>query len=149
MVPSLILCPVDFSAATALLVGYAATLARATGAELRLLHVCEPADQLPRLAGECEARHLLDDWEHTARLAGTRRVSTAVRAGEAAVEIVAEAAHYAADLIVIGAHGCTNLSRFLMGSTVEQVLRRAPCATLLLENGARAASPAYPLSLPE
>ena len=133
MVQSLILCPVDFSAATVLLVGYAGTLARATGAELRLLHVCEPAELLPGLAGESEARHLLDDWQHTVRLAGTRRVSTAVRAGEAAVDIVAEAAHYAADVIVLGAHGCTRLSRFLMGSTAEQVLRTAPCPTLLMD----------------
>jgi nucleotide-binding universal stress UspA family protein len=139
MVPSLILCPVDFSAATALLVGYAATLARATGAELRLLHVCESAGLLPGPATESEVRHLLSDWQRTATLAGTSRVSTAVRAGEASVEIVAEATSYLADLIVIGAHGCTNLSRFLVGSTAEQVLRRAPCATLLLD-GARSAN---------
>ena len=127
------MCPVDFSAATARLVGYAATLARATGAELRLLHVCEPAGQRPGQADDREARHLLDDWQHTVQLAGTRRVSTAVRAGEAAVEIVADATKYLADVIVIGAHGCTHLSRFLMGSTAEQVLRRAPCPTLLLD----------------
>jgi nucleotide-binding universal stress UspA family protein len=144
MVHSLILCPVDFSAATALLVGYAATLARATGAELRLLHVRESAGQWPGATTESEARRLLRDWQRTACLAGTPRVSTALRAGEAAAEIVADATSYLADLIVIGAHGCTNLSRFLMGSTVEQVLRCAPCATLLLDqpSGARLASPA-------
>jgi universal stress protein A len=132
MVPYVILCPVDFSATTAQLVDYAAALARAKGAELRLLYVCEPTDQLPGPAGESEARHLLDGWQRTAHLAGTRCVSIAVRAGEAAAEIVADAIGCVADLIVIGAHGCTHLSRFLMGSTAEQVLRTSPCLTLLL-----------------
>ncbi len=36
-----ILCPLDFSAASEQLVAYAAVLARATGAALRLLHVRE------------------------------------------------------------------------------------------------------------
>ncbi|WP_460502370.1 universal stress protein, partial [Hymenobacter agri] len=39
-----ILCPLDFSAASASLVAYAAALAVAYGAELRLLHVCEPQE---------------------------------------------------------------------------------------------------------
>ena len=133
MVPSVILCPVDFSAATALLVEYAAALARAKGAELRLLYVREPTSP-PLSPTACrEALPLLSDLQCTAHLAGTRYVSIAVRAGEAAAEIVADAIGCVTDLIVIGAHGRTNLSRFLMGSTAEQVLRTAPCATLLMD----------------
>ena len=132
MVPSVILCPVDFSAATAQLVNYAAALARSKGAELRLLYVREPTTALSPTACR-EALPLLSDLQCMAQLAGTRYVSIAVRAGEAAAEIVADAIGCVADLIVIGAHGCTHLSRFLMGSTAEQVLRTAPCATLLMD----------------
>ncbi|MBD2766918.1 universal stress protein [Hymenobacter sp. BT664] len=134
-----ILCPLDFSAASAGLVAYAAALAVATGAELRLLHVCEPqlgptgqplssgpaalpepcAEQLQRLRAAAEQ-------------AGAAPVHTGIVPGEAALEIVAEARRQQADLIVIGAHGCTGLTRFLMGTTAETVLRTARCATLLV-----------------
>ena len=57
-----ILCPLDFSAASAGVVGYAAALAAAMGAELRLLHVCEPqadpSGQRPdaTVFGPCQGR---------------------------------------------------------------------------------------------
>ena len=136
---STILCPLDFSAASSGLVAYAAALAAATGAELRLLHVCEPqespAGRLPGAAAtarpvSCAER--LDKLRAQAEQAGAAQVHTAIVQGEAATEIVAEAGHHRADLIVIGAHGCTGITRFLMGSTAETVLRTAPCATLLV-----------------
>ena len=127
-----ILCPIDFSAVTEDLVTYAAALAAGTGAELRLLHVLEtgagPAGSLPDLF---VARELARCRE-AARLAGAR-VSTAVAQGDAGREIVAEARLHPANMIVIGAHGQTGLTRFLMGSTAETVVRTAPCVTLLVK----------------
>jgi len=69
-----------------------------------------------------------------AEQAGVVRVHTGIVRGEAAPAIVAEAKRQQADLIVIGAHGQTGLTRFLMGNTAETVLRTAPCATLLLKS---------------
>jgi nucleotide-binding universal stress UspA family protein len=122
-----ILCPLDFSAASAALVAYAAALAVGTGAELRLLYVQEPAT--PVAAG-VEAE--LSAHRAAAQAAGASRVSTYTLHGEAAPEIVAEARRQHADLIVIGAHGQTGLSRFLMGNTAEVVVRTAPCPTMLV-----------------
>lgn len=138
---SVILCAVDFSAATSSLISYAGALAVAAGAELRLLHVRE---QLTGVAApsDAEASWLLEDYKQAAIRAGLRRVSTSVRSGEAAREIVAEAAQQAADLLMIGAHGCTNLTRFLVGSTAEQVLRQAPCRTIVVSSPEPAASAA-------
>lgn len=128
---STILCPLDFSAASSGLVAYAAALAVATGAHLRLLHVHEPqetdtdltsaacTEQLASLRGEAEQ-------------AGAMWVSSEVLRGQAAAEIVTDANQRAASLIVIGAHGRTGLTRFLMGSTAETVLRTAACPTLLV-----------------
>ena len=139
MTLSTILCPLDFSAASSGLVAYAAALAVATGAELRLLHVCEPQeDPVGRLPGEstsaspvpCAER--LNDLRAAAEQAGVVRVHTGIVRGEAAPTIVAEARRQQADLIVIGAHGQTGLTRFLMGNTAEIVLRTACCATLLV-----------------
>jgi len=134
-----ILCPLDFSAASSGLVAYAAALAVANRAELRLLHVCEPQeDPASRLPGApasarpvpCAER--LNGLRAEAEQAGAAHVHTGVVRGEAAPEIVAEASRQRADLIVIGAHGQTGLTRFLMGTTAEIVLRTAPCATLLV-----------------
>jgi nucleotide-binding universal stress UspA family protein len=127
MTLSTILCPLDFSAASVALVAYAAALAVGTGAELHLLYVQEPT--MPAPAG-MEAE--LYAHRAAAEAAGASRVSTTTVHGEAAETILAEAQRQHADLIIIGAHGQTCLSRFLMGNTAEMVVRTAPCPTLLV-----------------
>ena len=131
-----ILCPLDFSAASASLVAYAAALAVAMGAELRLLHVCEPQEdptgQRPDATVFAPCKGRMQELRNAAEAAGVALVHTGMVRGEAAPEIVAEADRQQADLIVIGAHGQTGLTRFLMGTTAEIVLRTARCATLLV-----------------
>jgi nucleotide-binding universal stress UspA family protein len=58
------------------------------------------------------------------------RVETLVREGDPmdVIPQVAEETH--SDLIVIGTHSRTGLSRLLMGSVAEQVVRKAPCPVL-------------------
>jgi nucleotide-binding universal stress UspA family protein len=127
-----ILCPIDFSAATERLVAYAAALAAGTGAELRLLHVLEPQPMLPAMVSDLSIASQLANYNAMATKAGAR-VSTIILRGNAAQEIVAEAQRRPTDMIVIGAHGQTGLTRFLMGNTAESVVRTAPCATLLMK----------------
>ena len=132
-----VLCPLDFSAASGPLVRYAAALAAATGAELRLLHVLEAQPRLPAGSpaehSDVEIARQLAGYHAAATEAGVVTVTTIVVQGEAAAEIVAEARRHPADVIIIGAHGCTGLTRFLMGSTAEAVVREAACATLLVK----------------
>ncbi|RTQ53696.1 universal stress protein [Hymenobacter gummosus] len=130
---SKILCPLDFSAASGPLLAYATALAGATGAELCLLHVQEPQPALSEAADVPEAAVELARYQLTAQQAGAARISTRLRRGEASCEIVREAQEQGADLIVIGSHGQTGLTRFLMGNTAEHVVRTAPCATLLVK----------------
>jgi nucleotide-binding universal stress UspA family protein len=54
--------------------------------------------------------------------------------GDPATTIVREARQFAVDLIVMGMHGRTGLSRLLMGSVAEQVVRRAHCPVLTVKN---------------
>jgi nucleotide-binding universal stress UspA family protein len=122
-----ILCPLDFSAASTALVAYAAALAVGTGAELRLLYVQEPATPVAACADAELRQH-----RAAAEAAGASRVVTNTLEGEAAPQIVAEARRQHVDLIVIGAHGQTGLSRFLMGNTAEVVVRTAHCPTMLV-----------------
>lgn len=55
-----------------------------------------------------------------------------VRTGETAKEIVAEAAEWRADLLVLGTQGRTGPSRFLIGSVAEAVVRNALCDVLVI-----------------
>jgi nucleotide-binding universal stress UspA family protein len=43
-----------------------------------------------------------------------------------------EAAAKQVQLIILGTHGRRGVTRFLMGSVAERVLREAPCAVLVV-----------------
>lgn len=63
------------------------------------------------------------------RVAGSgRSVDTAVRQGDPRAAIVDEAAEWGADLVVIGSHGHTGLTRLLLGSVAQHVVAHAPCS---------------------
>ena len=53
------------------------------------------------------------------------------RAGPAGEVVAQVASERAADLIVIGTHGRTGISRFLLGSAATAILRHAPCDVLV------------------
>lgn len=59
-------------------------------------------------------------------------LSEKVRLGDAAAEILAEAEEWDADLLVLGTHGRGGISRFLIGSVAESVVKRAPCDVLVI-----------------
>jgi len=51
--------------------------------------------------------------------------------GDPAGEIVRIATEEGAELIVLGTHGRSGMTRMLMGSVAEAVVRRAACAVLV------------------
>ena len=53
---------------------------------------------------------------------------TVVREGDPGTEIVDEATEWRADLIVVGSHGHTGLTRLLLGSVAQAVVTHAPCS---------------------
>ena len=55
-----------------------------------------------------------------------------VKAGPAAQTIVDLAASAPAELVVVGTHGRTGLSRLTLGSTAEAVIRSATCSVLVV-----------------
>src|ERR1700722_3731216 len=57
-----------------------------------------------------------------------------LRTGNPYEEIVNAAKQIGADLIVIGSHGYTGLSRLLLGSTADRVLQYAPCPVLVVKD---------------
>lgn len=76
-----------------------------------------------------------------------RNVEGRVRIGDPPKEIVTESVDWGADLLVLGTHGRTGVSRYFLGSVAASVLRSALCNVLVIpaaavEGEGEAASPA-------
>lgn len=54
-----------------------------------------------------------------------------IRSGEPSAVIMRELMHRAADVVVLGTHGRSGLSHFLLGSVAEVILEEAPCDVLI------------------
>ncbi len=138
-----ILSAIDFGDASLKALETAADMARAMGARLVVLNVRDtPADIIPLddhgYAERC-IRDLFNDRLNTV-LCGPAGDSclapeVEVRDGVPADEIVNAAERLGADLIVMGTHGRRGLSRAVLGSVAEKVLRRAPCPVLTVRQG--------------
>jgi universal stress protein A len=134
-----ILVPVDFSDSSRKAVRYALAFVRQFNATILLLHVIEVVPPPPEvliaesglLAGRLheEAKKQLSEWR---KETASRAVNVAVRTGSPCQEIVHVAAESAIDLIILGTHGRKGLAHFLLGSTAEQVVRRAPCPVMVV-----------------
>jgi nucleotide-binding universal stress UspA family protein len=64
-------------------------------------------------------------------------VESYVTEGDAAGTIVDTARETKADLIVMSSHGYSGLSRWMLGSVAEKVLRAAPCPVFVVRRSAR------------
>jgi nucleotide-binding universal stress UspA family protein len=84
-------------------------------------------------AAKAEHERLADDVVD--RLHGAGRVADAkLRVGDAAAELIEEAAAWNADLIVVGSRGITGLSRLLLGSVARNVLHASPTSVLVVRD---------------
>jgi len=134
-----ILVPVDFSDLNDAAIALASNLASDTGAKLMFMYVDEPTVAYGG-AGDVFYSALPDDHESLRRrLKETQPTQSEVGYehhllnGDPASEIVHFAAQEEVDLIVMGTHGRSGLTRFLMGSVAEAVVRRAPCPVFTLK----------------
>ena len=141
-----ILFATDFSPASDAALKYATALARDTGALLLIAHIEELPT--PFLGGEMyfsqpdypnpEIRKMLEAVVPSDK---NVRYEHKLELGVAADDIVRLANDELADLIVIGTHGRTGLSRVLMGSVAESVMRLATCPVLTLKEAAKPPAP--------
>jgi nucleotide-binding universal stress UspA family protein len=123
-----ILFATDFSPSSDAAARVAAAYARGLGARLHILHVAaSKAGAAPSLLSPAA------DW-----LGADVPVRTAVRRGVPAAQIVRYARRAGIDLIVVGSHGRTGVTRALLGSVAERVARTAPCPVLTVPAGFRA-----------
>ena len=132
-----ILVPLDGSPLAETVLPQVQELIQALGAELFLLRVTT-AHVFPGVdptAGEVDVVQHAEAYVAAVaarlRTAGLS-VQTAVRYGEAADEILAHIGDNAIDLVAMSTHGRSGLSRLLLGSVAEHVVRHAPVPVLLL-----------------
>jgi nucleotide-binding universal stress UspA family protein len=76
-----------------------------------------------------------------ARLAPGMNVHRVLREGNPAKEVVASAAEWKANLLVIGTHARGRVASFLLGSTAEAVIRTAPCPVITVSHEPAGAPP--------
>ena len=140
-----ILVPMDFSAPSEAALACARTVAARFGASLHLLHVADdpgraiwPAEAFaPEVEGLREAiidnsvDRLRDRLQQSDIGAGA---TAEAWTGAIAPAIVDYAATRGADLIVMGTHGRGGVSRRLLGSVTERVVRTAPCPVLTIRD---------------
>ncbi|MEO7736173.1 MAG: universal stress protein [Kofleriaceae bacterium] len=136
-----IYCAVDFSPGSTQGLLTAVRLARDREAELVVLHAWAlPANTFGSdfVYPESVVEHLAEDAQQGLDAArsqalqlGATKVSSQLVRGAPWQQIVdAATADPACDLVVIGSHGRTALSRVLLGSVAEMVVRHAPCPVL-------------------
>jgi nucleotide-binding universal stress UspA family protein len=130
-----LLVPLDFSGKSRQALRYAVPLAQKFAARIVLLHVVSPAAgrapgattmSLERIRQKNDALTRLDGMA-VRFLPRSVRSQNLVRFGRPAEAILTTADQIDADMIVMTTHGRTGLNRFFLGSTAEQVMRRAGC----------------------
>ncbi len=130
-----ILVPIDGSDTSSRALDAAAALAADLGAEIVVCHVVSLAEAallsggeaqfLPGCLVQVEAEGKAIVGEALARVNGRVPISSQPAEGDPVGEIERVADALRPAFIVIGSHGRTGLSRALMGSVAEGVLRRA------------------------
>ncbi len=137
-----ILCPIDFSDASRKAVQYAREFAAGMGASVHLLNVVEPRpmavditlnyvpleEDLEKAAAE-DLQLLLQEL-----LKGGIKAECSVEFGNPADVILDKSAELDVNLVIMGSHGKKGLSRFIMGSVAETVVRKANCPVLIVKS---------------
>lgn len=136
-----ILFATDFSPASKVAFEVAGALARDYRARLIAVHVVEPVQmgfsEFNAYVGPDEDKGLAMEMLQALKSpAPTVTIEHRLLEGSAATVITETAEETGADLIVMGTHGRTGLSRLMMGSVAEEVLRRAPCPVLTIRGAA-------------
>ncbi len=134
-----ILVPLDLSEMSLKSLQYAVPFAQQFGAKLTLLHVVPPPAYTPELPfpAPLSAEHFaaiekqLEDIRVT-KIPAEIAVEISVRHNFVFDGILEVARQTCADLIITTTHGRTGLTHLLMGSTAENIVRKAPCPVLVV-----------------
>jgi nucleotide-binding universal stress UspA family protein len=130
-----ILAPTDFSDLSASGVRYACQLAKEIGAELVVINIVTLDESNVADRRELEQhKQQLDEFltDKVAGVGSDLSIRKVVEPGQPYSTIVYWAENERVDLIVTSSHGRSGLSRVLMGSVTEEIIRKSPCPVLVV-----------------
>ena len=138
--PAKILLATDGSEEATVAAQIVTDLGERTGSEVHVVHVGEiPSTHYPDRYGyralyeehEREARQLLEAQIEKMKGAGATVAQAHLRLGRADEEVVVLAEELGVDLIAMGSRGLGRVSRALMGSVSDSLVRNAHCPVLI------------------
>jgi nucleotide-binding universal stress UspA family protein len=145
--PTQILLAIDGSDESKLATQAATELSRETGSEVHLVYVLPSPAQLighhlyreetreSLIAGaERDAETFLKEQAEKIRSDGGKVADTHLRSGEPDKEILRAAEAFGVGLIVMGSRGLGAISRMLIGSVSDSVVRHAHCPVLVMRH---------------
>jgi nucleotide-binding universal stress UspA family protein len=152
--PQHIVCLVDLSPASRLVLCWARVIAQAFASRVEILHVAEPPQYL--IEGQEQAQLELTRTElHGAvgslaqEVLGTRVLHhIVVEEGHPVQVVMGRLERHTPDLIVMGSHGHDGMARVLLGSVAENVTRVARCPTLIVKGAEPAEGSLKPILCP-
>jgi nucleotide-binding universal stress UspA family protein len=129
-----ILAPTDFSDLSVRGVRYACRLAKDVGAELTILNVVFVDESGINKSEIEEHKQRLEEFvaKNVADVGANLKMRKLVDSGLAYGTIVERAENEQIDMIVMSSHGRSGLSRMMIGSVTDKVLRMAPCPVLVV-----------------
>ena len=135
-----ILFATDFSPVCTVALNWAASLTRSLDARLLIVHVEQPG--VPYGGGEVYSDHLFDDHSKILlkMLSEVKPsdpevpYSHRLAIGDPETEVLRIAASEQPHMIVMSTHARRGLSRVLIGSVAESVIRRAACPVLVFKS---------------
>jgi len=127
-------------------VAHAASLARATGATLHIVHAFQPVSPLAAIGPDGGAAAMsvgLAEMTETQARAILERsaaatdgegiiVETHLSSGDAASALLDTAEQLDADLVVVGNRGMSGARRFVLGSVPNKISHHCPCSLLIV-----------------
>ncbi|MEO1401008.1 MAG: universal stress protein [Cyanobacteria bacterium J06635_1] len=97
------------------------------------LHPADPAAMWDTLSDDERKQKVREFLHNKLSEIGYEGVQIEVAIGDPTTKIVDYAKETEADLIVMPSHGRKGVSRFLLGSVAERVVRLSPCPVLILK----------------
>jgi nucleotide-binding universal stress UspA family protein len=135
-----VVVPFDFSEQASQAVSSALNLADQT-TNIHIVHVVDPtlfmisfdpAVPIPPTFDHARKARATEEMERLYGNSQHARLSLHCLMGDPGAEIAGLAKNLHADLIIMPSHGRTGLSRLMLGSVAERVLRLASCPVLIL-----------------
>ena len=141
--PKSILCPLDLSSASPIILRWASLIAGFYNSKLQVLHaewMEYPRYFLPSQAAELAAESerartsIRDDLQRLVKETIPEEIprEITVMEGHPIEKILEYAERHRPDLIVMGSHGRSGVARMRMGSVAENVVQQTSCPTLVV-----------------